>query len=659
MVIDQIVLHDFGVYAGHQQIDLTPPSPQKPIILFGGLNGAGKTTMLDALLLCLFGPVAKCSNRKGLSYPDYLKNCINKHSPYKQSSIGLHFHHITEGAKTHYRLRRTWKMTQAGIKEHFEVHKNEAPAPAIAKNWLQLIEEIIPANIAHLFFFDGEQAERYASVENSSALIKNAVLNLLGLDVVEQLSKDLQTLERRTQIGNLKQTQQQEIGYAEHALADLRTKLTSLRQEKANLQAHMIDRSKSKLATVNEQFRKLGGELYERKTQIEANNQQAANELDDCTRALQELAADCLPLTLVTGLLDNIAQRDVREQEVLAAQNSISAIKQRDTALLKHLRKNNVAPQALGLIKQFAATDLNERSQTAGGKINNQIDMPTRRMLDTLNSTNLALVAKRADALLKNHAALQAKVADASIELANIPEDDLIKDILTQRESLQTEIIAAERKKEVLASEIDRVNRDIERQETELQAKLQAEFEQRVQHDEQNRLLSHATKARETLAKFRHNVIRSHIQNIEALVLESYQGLLRKKSLIDRISIEPDNFGIRLFDPDGRYIAPEQLSAGERQLLAISLLWGMAKSSGRPLPIAIDTPLGRLDASHRTHLVKRYFPHASHQVMLFSTDQELHGPYLKSIKQHIGHSYRLDFNDKIGATHITEGYLPS
>jgi len=52
-------------------------------------------------------------------------------------------------------------------------------------------------------------------------------------------------------------------------------------------------------------------------------------------------------------------------------------------------------------------------------------------------------------------------------------------------------------------------------------------------------------------------------------------------------------------------------------------LWGLARASARPLPAVIDTPMARLDAAHRQHLVERYFPNASHQVIVLSTDTEV------------------------------------
>ena len=62
---------------------------------------------------------------------------------------------------------------------------------------------------------------------------------------------------------------------------------------------------------------------------------------------------------------------------------------------------------------------------------------------------------------------------------------------------------------------------------------------------------------------------------------------------------------VQLYDQDGELLPKHRLSAGEKPILAIALLWGLAQASGRQLPVAIDTPLGRLDSEHRHHLVER------------------------------------------------------
>ena len=83
----------------------------------------------------------------------------------------------------------------------------------------------------------------------------------------------------------------------------------------------------------------------------------------------------------------------------------------------------------------------------------------------------------------------------------------------------------------------------------------------------------------------------------------------------------------------------------------------MARASGRSLPVVIDTPLGRLDSVHRERLVERYFPHAGHQVILLSTDEEIDATHHAKLKQYIGRSYVLRHDDKSGSTTVEPGYF--
>ena len=76
MIFKELTIKNFGIYQGNHIVDLSVKNG-KPIILFGGLNGGGKTTFLDALQLVLYGKHAKCSNRGQLSYGAYLSKAKN------------------------------------------------------------------------------------------------------------------------------------------------------------------------------------------------------------------------------------------------------------------------------------------------------------------------------------------------------------------------------------------------------------------------------------------------------------------------------------------------------------------------------------------------------------------------------------------------------
>lgn len=159
------------------------------------------------------------------------------------------------------------------------------------------------------------------------------------------------------------------------------------------------------------------------------------------------------------------------------------------------------------------------------------------------------------------------------------------------------------------------------------------------------------------MAKFRRSVTERHTGRIAALVLDSFRHLLRKESLISDLTIDAETFAVEIRDQTGKILSPDRLSAGERQLLAVSILWGLARASGYPLPVAVDTPLGRLDSVHRDNLVENYFPNASHQVILLSTNKEIDAELFRKLEPFVSCAYRLEYDDRTKSTQIKTGYF--
>ena len=108
---------------------------------------------------------------------------------------------------------------------------------------------------------------------------------------------------------------------------------------------------------------------------------------------------------------------------------------------------------------------------------------------------------------------------------------------------------------------------------------------------------------------------------------------------------------------EGEEIAKKRLSAGEKQLMVISLLWALAMCSKKKLPVIIDTPLSRLDSSHRQALIKTYFPKASDQTIILSTDSEINETYYGLMKKNLGDEFTLKYNDETKNTTIERGYF--
>ena len=654
MILDKIVLHDFGVYAGRQEIELAPPSPKHPVILFGGLNGTGKTTMLEAIQLCLFGAAAQITNPGG--YHDYLRCRINN-SRWRQASVTVVFRHFSGGIENRYRVSRTWKISDGKVHELLEVTRNRARDLAAEKNWERQIEDIMPPDIAHLFFFDSERIESYASPESAANLIGAAIHNLLGLNIVERLEADLRILERRRGCERLPQNKRKAGEHAESELERLHSRIRCLKEEKAALRSRKLDPAKRELARADEKYKSEGGELRDRRENIEADLQAAKSAFALGEERLTELAAGDVPISLVKDALHALIRCDAKEEDIRIARACVQALDQRDAALVSHLRAKGAASSIVAEVEKFCHNDTMHRAELAGRETALNMDPEDRLDLRELVSGGIDDVLATTASALAQYRHLAQELEAARLEWAAIPPEDAIKETLTMRDALREHVAQLEKEYAEVNSTIEALEREQSRCTANLESLLAANAELRLHDEETQRFLLHSSKARATLAQFRDAVVRRHVSRIERLVLESYQSMLHKERLVSSIAIHPENFTVTLYDTERHELSPERLSAGERQLLGISLLWGMAKASGRALPVAVDTPLGRLDREHRRRLMARYYPHASHQVLLFSTDEEITGECLRLIAPYVGRSYRLRFDGNSGATQVVEGYL--
>ena len=175
--------------------------------------------------------------------------------------------------------------------------------------------------------------------------------------------------------------------------------------------------------------------------------------------------------------------------------------------------------------------------------------------------------------------------------------------------------------------------------------------------DDRRRMTQMVVRTKAIMQDFLQRATERKIERLSGLITDSFRYLLRKQTMVERIHIDPATFAITLFDGADRPLAKQRLSEGEKQIFAISVLWGLARASSRPLPAIVDTPMARLDAIHRSHLVERYFPHASHQVIILSTDTEVDRHYYAALGPHIARAYHLNYSEADRATTAEEGYF--
>ena len=168
--------------------------------------------------------------------------------------------------------------------------------------------------------------------------------------------------------------------------------------------------------------------------------------------------------------------------------------------------------------------------------------------------------------------------------------------------------------------------------------------------------LEMAPKIQDVLEEYAKSLRLKKVELLESNILDGITKLFHKKDFINKISIDPETFAVTLYR-DEEEITKEMLSKGELQIYATAIVWGLARTSGRPLPFIIDTPLARLDVEHRENLVANFYPYASHQTVIFSTNSEIIEPYHMQLKPYISRDFLIKYDSEKDRTLQSEGYF--
>ena len=656
MILDTIILENYGAYGGRQEANLTPEEG-KPIILFGGMNGGGKTTLLDAIQLAFYGPKARISNRGRLGYKDYLRESIHRGTdPGEGAGVTIRFRRVIDGGSHNFELQRTWREGIRGIEETVRVLRDGLPDDIFTEHWEESIEAYLPSSIAHLFFFDGEQIKELAEGGHAAEILGTAIHSLLGLDLVDRLESDLKVFERKKKAEGLDPEAAQKLAQARGELEEI-----DRQQEKAAMEEGALVNEAGRLAkdlrAKEDEFRTEGGELFLRRKELEDElaRQEAAKKATE--EQFRELVAGPLPLLLVENILAEVEKTVRHEAEIKRARTVHDILTTRDAVIIDGLRADKIAAQSLKSIEKVLDDDRKGWVELAQEELILDADESLAPQIAHLRGTVLPTAELQAKEFTAKIAELDEKIARLEGELARVPAAERIADIQQELEAARKIHLSKIAELETVKVRRQALRRQREMAEARLDRIGENDVDVQFSEDGRLRMLKHSQKVRDTLGRFRTRIVQQHTDNMESLMLESFRKLLRKKELVNGLTINPETFEATLTTKDGKTLPFDRLSAGEKQLLATSLLWGLARASGRPVPTIIDTPLGRLDSSHRKHLIERYFPNASHQVLLLSTDEEIVGDYLKGLEPFITRTYLLEHNEAAGQTNIKEGYF--
>jgi DNA sulfur modification protein DndD len=675
MHFTEIRLTNFGQYNGEHVIDLRPNAihsgfNDRPIVLIGGKNGAGKTTLLEAVKLCLYGSAALSSGIRRQEYEAYLLSRIHRQigAPLNNTfaGVGVGFVHTVGGVAQTFDVWRAWQRQRRGVVEIREVRRDGTLLEDHEyAGWEQFLHDLLPPGLANLFFFDGEQIQALAD-DPDYTVLGSSIRALLGLDLLGRLRGDLAVyVARQKRVGNANLEEQLdaikvEREQIEDGFGEAYTKLNTLLRE--------LGQRKGKIEDQERLLASEGGDIAVRRDVLRQRAESLRADLRRYERAIGEHAAGLLPFAAVPALSRSLRERLIVEEQI-EQQRAVRAVADTFAQELLGCLLNGeqwlggvtIGPQhrphiVAGLtstIQDIAAKLAGSSNAGDDGDLLHDLSKNERYEIVSWLDQATTLVPQALQELGRAIEAATNELAQIETTLQQLPAEEIIQPILQRLAALQREVGALEeqaKQQEAVVQQWRQKRAELTRREQELYTRL-------MRGDDPTYRLRLAGRAQQALKKYEEALQRAKLQELEQKIVECFGRLSRKGNYIRRVSIDPKTFETMLYNHKGDDLPKEQLSAGEKQIYAVAVLWVLRLVSRRALPIIVDTPLGRLDSDHRQRLVQRYFPQASHQVVLLSTDTEIDEELYEDLVPATARAYQLVYQPVEASTQIAEGYF--
>lgn len=661
MIFTRLVLTNFGVYRGTNEFDLRPcrsDGMPRPVVLIEGQNGAGKTTLLEAVRLCLYGQSALGARVRRADYEAFIRQRFHRDTRKEsghQASIQLEFEHTHAGKRSIYDAVRSWQREGDVLRETVSLFKDGHVLQEIAEeHWNDFLRDLIPPGVADLFFFDGEKIQALADETTSTSALETAIRGLLNLDLIERLRADLGVYLRQKERQDRSRMEQQ-LEDARKAYEHADQQCRARKQDLAGLQSR-LDRTLDQLDKARQKLLREGAGFIQRREALEQRQKEVEREREETRVALRDLAQGLLPFAVSPAWCVQLRERLERERRAeqsrmvhetrhaLAAHVAVTLLNptfQQETAphvdaqvwariasrvqALIQPSPNGVAVDVRHPLSSEDRTTLIEWIETATQQIPHKLHLLTLRM-------------EQQERELSELAQTLRQVPDAAVATPLIEE---FHQLAEEKGRLQEQIVQS--KQHVRHEEVQRAER--ERQVRKIEQQLSV-------LDKQDQRVAMALKTQLVLDEYLAEMKTIKIAQLEEEVARFFNLLCRKQALVKEVRIDPQTYSVMLYGSNRTPIATSELSAGEKQLYAMSLLWALRAVSGRAFPIIVDTPMGRLDSEHRQAMLTRFFPHAAHQVVLLATDTEVVAAAFATLQPAVSHRYDLEFDQEQACTRV-------
>lgn len=688
MHIRSIKLRDWKAYET-ASFEFPEPGSRKNVVLIGGKNGFGKTTLFEALALGLFGRdglhlvsragVAGDELRQVQNFRSFIERALfSGAAAAGRYSCSIELKFVDELGDPIEIVRR-WFFTSAGKLKHGDSAeelrimegkarnpvnpgRNEADPDAWYRNWIS--HKFLPTSLAGFFLFDGEAASTYAE-RDMGEQVRQGIAGLLGLNWLEQLAKDLRIYAANKRRDLPRGASTDAIIKLDAEIAAMEAELAEAERRREELEAELSGSEQERDALTREFAAGFGGGTRAQLEELARDRADYQGQYNSAEAGLRAIAEMDLPLALCGEALRGRVQERLEQERQREQWEAATSQREERTSQVVELLDEQLAEVAPPLL---AEQELSVR--TAVQKALERLWFPPPQgVADSFRHAHTRAMQQRVLDRLVKAEVVSAETVNGFVESMNKLAAQL-REINTSINQAEGTSPRLEEKRERMIglnakiSELDRRRGELDNLKNSRGSDIQQKRGERGrlsatldQTQKPVKLATRADQVADMLDGLVEEAWPSQTQQVADEMTSAIQSMAHRNDYLCKVEIDGDG-KVELLAPDGRDLRQFDLSAGEKQIFTQALFSAVATVSGRDFPLVVDTPLGRLDEQHRVNVLK-HLASRSGQVILISTDTEVVNQYLDAIRTKVAKTYiiRNETRDDIARSWPETGYF--
>ena len=660
MMIQRIKISNYKTYLS-LDLDLTVDD-DRPIILIGGANGGGKTTLFEAISGALYG--LKIENKE--HFMELLnQGALNTAKP--EISLQITFVGKVLGQQQKYILKRVYQLNPQGKPlESVSLNMNgnmyvygTMTTPKDRVKAEQEINKIIKANLpqelSQYFLFDAMQSSELLKKNVFAQTIRDNFENVLGFKKYLQLKRAAEKLQQewaqqRLEAEKEAQEYNELCAQKDKLTADLNTCIAEQDAKYKYLASVEVEYKRAKDGA--QEASALNKKIQELASKIDDIVKRAATYAEDLKAFVDNIEIDLFLPKLAANLaqeINNILHIKEQLQKENTGAYPLETLKDVTNKIITYLKDLSLCSESVDeeqVVSHIVAIQNSTNKEDPFG------------YLDEAEVTALSNLVKRTGS--NQFIALDRQRQELEIQLSTLDNLRSQKQTLEQTQAGGNEYLiqnyeAAQKQIEKLKGQEATLKADIQRLEKRIhQFDVQIQQEPDIKFDTLVKLKPLFEKIADSLLKKKKAQIESEMQQQLNKLLVSYKGHVAKVELSDSI----EQFNIKLYHTAGNEISLNQLNAASKQIFIQVLLKVLRNLGDYNPPVMIDTVMGVLDNESRDALMEEYFPQLAEQTILLCTTSEIRtdSDYIK-LEPFISKTYTLHRNVEAQNTTVEDGYF--